>query len=559
MFFISKKLPRQHGLHEPFKHENHPRPVTRRELLGAGFLSGPAIVLAPAWVGALLKAQRAGAAVPPTITAQMTECKLQNVSSAGMGTTGPVPFITIDLAGGANLMGSEAIAGMAGSPTNFISTAGFSKLGVPGSMVPTSTAFIDMSMGLPFHSDSAILRGIKTKASATILAKVNGVVIPAISQNDTSSNTLNAMHLIAKAVSGLPPVNGLPVPYGQFATLVGTNATASGGNSAAPAPVDPTLQPTRIASAADNTALVGSSSGGAASAVTTSVLETQARISTGATASPTTGATTATYAGSVVGGQTLVSTISTAASGDAAAAAAADLALKEQLRCAYVKTGFTAATSQGPDAVNPDKDALIVGAGTSIFTATDYTDNDVKKTAAIMKLVMNGYAGAGTIVLGGFDYHSGNRADGETKNQHAGLIIGAILAYADAVKTPVMINIISDGSLTSTGNIDGSTAGRGKLGWQGDSQQVAASLILVYSPNGRPAATINQIGSLNADGTVNATSSPGANAPNLVTQLVTLNWMALNGIDSQFATVFPTQGLGAATARTALTAFTKIT
>jgi len=558
MFFISKKLPRQHGLHEPFKHENHPRPVTRRELLGAGFLSGPAIVLAPAWVGALLKAQRAGAAVPPTITAQMTECKLQNVSSAGMGTTGPVPFITIDLAGGANLMGSEAIAGMAGSPTNFISTAGFSKLGVPGNMVPTSTAFIDMSMGLPFHSDSAILRGIKTKASATILAKVNGVVIPAISQNDTSSNTLNAMHLIAKAVSGLPPVNGLPVPYGQFATLVGTNATASGGNSAAPAPVDPTLQPTRIASAADNTALVGSSSGGAASAVTTSVLETQARISTGATASPTTGATTATYAGSVVGGQTLVSTISTAASGDAAAAAAADLALKEQLRCAYVKTGFTAATSQGPDAVNPDKDALIVGAGTSIFTATDYTDNDVKKTAAIMKLVMNGYAGAGTIVLGGYDYHSGNRADGETKNQHAGLIIGAILAYADAVKTPVMINIISDGSLTSTGNIDGSTAGRGKLGWQGDSQQVAASLILVYSPNGRPAATINQIGSLNADGTVNATSSPGANAPNLVTQLVTLNWMALNGIDSQFATVFPTQGLGAATARAALTAFAKI-
>src|SRR5207302_1976630 len=118
---------------------------------------------------------------------------------------------------------------------------------------------------------------------------------------------------------------------------------------AAPAPVDPTLQPTRIASAADNTALVGSSSGGAASAITTSVMETQARISTGATASPTTGATTATYAGSVVGGQTLVSTISTAAAGDPAAAAAADLALKEQLRCAYVKTGFTASTSQGPD------------------------------------------------------------------------------------------------------------------------------------------------------------------------------------------------------------------
>jgi hypothetical protein len=547
--YILRKTPRQHGPNEPFRHENHPRPITRRELMGAGFLSGPAFVLAPAWLGALLKAQRGEAAtVPATIAAQMAECKLQAAASGGgMGTKGPVPFITIDLAGGANLMGSEAIAGMAGSPTNFISAAGFSKLGVPGSMVPTSTAFIDMSLGLPFHADSAILRGIKTKASATILGKVNGVVIPAISQNDTNSNPLNAMHLIAKAVSGLPPVGGLPVPYGQYTTLVGTNATASGGNSAAPAPVDPTLQPTRIASSADNTALVGSSAG-AASQNTVSIQESMARLSTGVTAAPT-GPTTTTFDGSVVGQQTLIS----------GADPAADLALKEQIRCAYVKTAFTSATSQGPDSVNPDKDPLIVGGGAPIFTAQEYTDGDLKKTAAIMKLVMNGYAGAGTIVLGGFDYHSGNRADGETKNQKAGVVIGAILAYAEAVKTPVMINIISDGSLTSTGNADTSTAGRGKLGWQGDSQQVAASLILVYSPNGKPAATINQIGSLNADGTVNATSSPGANAPNLVTQLVTLNWMALNGVNANFATVFPTQGLGAVTAQTALTAFAKIT
>ena len=556
---IRKKPARQHGLHEPFRHENHPRPVTRRELLGAGFLSGPAIVLAPAWVGALLEAQRADAVtVPPTITSQMMECKLQMPpNSGGLGTTGPVPFITIDLAGGANLMGSEAIAGMGGVPTNFISTAGFNKLGVPGTMIPTSSAFIDMTLGLPFHSDSAILRGIKSKASATALAKVNGVVIPAISQNDTSTNPLNAMYLIAKAVSGLPAqASGLPVPYGQYTTLVGTNATVSGGNSAAPAQyVNSNLQPTVIASSADDTGLVGSSAG-PASANTVSVLESQARISTGVTAAAAGGPTAATFSGSQVGSLTLVSGTSDPNT-NPAAAAAADVALKEQVRCAYVKTAFTAATSQGPDSVNPDKDLLIVGGASSIFTATDYTDSDAQKTAAVMKLVMNGYAGAGTITLGGYDYHDSTRATGETKNMHAGVMIGAIIAYADAVNTPVMINVISDGSLTSTGMADTSAAGRGKLGWQGDSQQVAASLILVYSPKGRPAAAMNQIGSLNTDGTVNATSSPGANAPNLVTQLVTLNWMALNGIDGNFGTVFPQQGLGAATG--ALTAFTKIT
>src|ERR1700760_4093714 len=50
------------GFTGPFRHENHPRPVTRRELLGAGFLSGGAVILAPAWLGALLKISQAKAA-----------------------------------------------------------------------------------------------------------------------------------------------------------------------------------------------------------------------------------------------------------------------------------------------------------------------------------------------------------------------------------------------------------------------------------------------------------------------------------------------------------------
>jgi hypothetical protein len=61
---IRKKPARPHGLHEPFRHENHPRPVTRRQLLGAGFLSAPAMVLAPAWLGSLLKPRSAAAAAP---------------------------------------------------------------------------------------------------------------------------------------------------------------------------------------------------------------------------------------------------------------------------------------------------------------------------------------------------------------------------------------------------------------------------------------------------------------------------------------------------------------
>ena len=57
-------------------------------------------------------------------------------------------------------------------------------------------------------------------------------------------------------------------------------------------------------------------------------------------------------------------------------------------------------------------------------------------TASVMKLVINGYAGAGTIALGGFDYHDGTRATGETRNFQAGQMIGAVLEYAQRTASP---------------------------------------------------------------------------------------------------------------------------
>jgi hypothetical protein len=238
----------------------------------------------------------------------------------------------------------------------------------------------------------------------------------------------------------------------------------------------------------------------------------------------------------------------------------ADAALREQVRCAYAKTGFTADQFGSPSSLDPTQDTNIVAASGAIFTLAELNaDGDLKKTASVMKLVLNGYAGAGTITLGGFDYHSGNRVDGETKNQHAGVVIGAILDYARRVGRPVMIQVISDGSLSSTGSVDGNAAARGKLGWQGDAQQTAASFILAYSPKGRPTMNNQQIGFMNADGTVNATSSPAANANNLLVQTVILNWMAANGTLADFETLFPTQGLGSAMARVPYTAFTQIT
>ena len=537
MFFIHKKPPRSHALGEPLLHENHAKPRTRRDFIAAGLLSGPAVVMAPAWLGALLKANRANAGTPldPDIAALLASAEC-NVPSAGAG----VPFICFDLAGGANLVGSEVIVGQQGGQSNFLSTAGYGLLGVPGNMVPSSSANVDPSLGLLWHADGAIKRGIMTKISAATAAGVNGAVICAMSQNDTQSNPHNPMYGIAKAGR-----------TGQLLQLIGTESSVSGGNSMAPMElINPALQPTTISQPSDATSLVPIPPGGKQDPLSVATLESQTRISGGTGLYNSGSGGTAAFTGAL-----------SAPSGSNPgvqlyANAQQDATLKNQVRCAYVKAANTANIFGSPSALDPTKDPNIVG---PIFQASDFQNSDVAKTATVMKLVLNGFAGAGTITLGGYDYHDGTRATGETRNFNAGQMIGAVLQYAALVKAPVMIYVFSDGSLNANSMVDNSAAGRGKLGWQGDNSSVASTFFLVYSPKGRPAlrgaTSTQQIGYFTASGNVVSTSSPAANSVDSLVQTVLLNYMGLMGTDGNFGSVFPFQDLGSASALAGLTVF----
>ena len=186
-------------------------------------------------------------------------------------------------------------------------------------------------------------------------------------------------------------------------------------------------------------------------------------------------------------------------------------------------------------------------------------DSDIQKTASVMKLVCNGYAAAGTITLGGYDYHDSTRATGETQNFKAGQMIGAVLEYAQRVGSPLMVYVFSDGSLSSSSMVDNSAAGRDKLAWQGDNQSVSSTFFLVYSPKGRPTpvngAASQQIGWYHRRWRVDTTSSPAANSVMQIPEVMILNYIGLTGQAGQFSSVFPMQGLGAASAQAALTAF----
>ncbi len=519
----------------PLLLNDHRRPITRRELIAQGFKAGTATVVGGSMFS--LFASGAHAALSQDIIDKRNICKIRAEGA------GKIPFICFDLAGGANIAGSNVLIGQKGGQLDFLNTGGYSKQGLPTDMAPNASQaanalLYDTSLGLAFHADSALLRGIKTRAAAMTQGMTNGAVIAARSENDTGNNPHNPMYGINKAGAD-----------GSLLTLVGSVNSDSGGNSMSPsAMINLEVRPTKIDNPNDVSGLVdvGDLTKLMGQQDIVSVMESIYRISDAKLSSVSPGTGTPSR----------------------------DLDIKELVRCGYVKSADIADRFGNPDDISVVKDTKIVGTN-GIFTDAEFAANsEYRKAASVMKLVVNGYAGAGTITMGGFDYHTGDRSTGETRDERAGNCIGACLEYAARLGKPIMIYVFSDGSVFSNGMVDNSMAGRGKGVWTGDDQQTGSAFFLVYNPGNRPVLiggssadpmTITaaqrvhqQIGYMRPSGDVETASSPAANNVNLLVETVILNYMALHGDQADFGTVFKTQGLGNSALQDKLTAFQPI-
>jgi len=539
------------AIDDPQRHGNHRRPMTRREMIGQGFMAGSASVLG----GGVLSLFANPRAALADLAADLQPLRGPAFCNILDG-AGKIPFIAFDLAGGANIAGSNVLVGREQGQLDTLSTAGYSKLGLPGDMIPgvaetapsaTGTSngdHTDVSLGLGFHSDSAFLRGMYASFRSLNTQNVNGAIIPARSENDTGNNPHNPLYAIQRAGAG-----------GSILSLCGTRNSESGGNSMAPAAmINPEFRPTKIDRPSDAVGLVDT---GQLAALldpsdVTAVLESVYRISAAKMDDPqvTTGIS-------------------------------ADAVLKDLIKCGYLKAADVA-DQFGSINLDPEADSVIFSATdpTAIFNDQDWNggganQSEFRKTASVMKLVIDGYAGAGCITMGGYDYHGGMRQEGEVKDFRAGRCMGACLEYAARVGVPLMLYVFSDGSLSSNGVIDNTVNGRGKGEWTSDNQSTAASFFLVYNPGVR--ATLNsgialpgggfttaaqhqQIGSFSADGNVNRAGTPGANNVNLLVEMIALNYMALHGEQNLFANTgyFPSHGLGDPTNLDRFTAFQPI-
>ncbi|MGJ8680598.1 hypothetical protein [Paraglaciecola sp.] len=512
----------------PLLHEDHGRPTTRREFIAQGFCAGMATVMGGSALN-LFTPQSANASLSADLEALKESC---GIATQGAG---KIPFIVFDLAGGANIAGSNVLVGGRGGQLDFLNTAGYSRQGLPGDMVPSIanpdtglSDFINSELGLSFHSDSGILRGILEKVSVTNRVNINGAVIPARSENDTGNNPHNPMYGINKVGAD-----------GSLLTLIGSRNSDSGGNSMSPAAmIDASKRPTKVDRPSDVTGLVdtGDLIGLLNQQDSVAVMESIQRISDMKLNKVNTQITT-------------------------------DDVLKDMVRCGYVKSADIADRFGDPSTLDPVQDADIVGEN-GIFTQEEFdSDGEFRKTAAVMKLVINGLAGAGTVTMGGYDYHTGDRSTGEVRDLRAGRCMGACLEYAARMGLPLMMYVCSDGSVFSNGMIDDSVNGRGKGVWTGDNSSTASSFFLVYNPGGTPQligatpemqAQHQQIGYMRRDGAVETASTPAANNVNLLVETIILNYLALHGEQGQFSNFFPSNGLGNSTLMDSLTAFEPI-
>jgi hypothetical protein len=458
--------------------------VSRRDFLSHGLIAGVGAVMAPSLLSIL-----------NMNSAYALDCG----AGIALPTTSRIPILIFDLSGGSNFAGSNVMVGKTGGQTDYLPS--YATLGLPDSMHPKNAGQTSDELGLQFHADSAILRGIQSTAAVATRAKVDGAVFCASSNDDTSNNPHNPIYWLTKAGA-----------TGDLTAMAGTQGSESGGNSNVPqASLISTMKPVTINTPKDALNLVNIGKLGTLFGTDKSTKVLKAIESMSANK---------------------VAQFNSKSLPDQ---------LKDLINCGYIQSQ-DALNKFIPSAIDPTLDTQVTASFNNL------TDGDQRKTATITKLILDGHVGVGTISLGGYDYHSDNRSEGEAKDFKLGDLIGRVLELAAKKQKDIFIYVFTDGSVSANGKIDNTAGGRGKLGWGGDSSQRASTFFLYYRQAGRALLRTpgkRQIGAFKTNENVDLTASLVSNNVTNLAKAVVGNYLALSGKESTLATVVGDNPFGA--------------
>ncbi len=452
----------------------HPAPRSRREFLAQGLLSSAAYFLAPSLLTAVL-GQRSALAASGQVTNALSP------------QSGMLPFLTIDCAGGAALPASFLV-GDAGGNILSPASAAYSMLGFNPNDVTLQRDF-GVPMAGPSRANpsrgnvSRILEGLMQKASPQALAGLSMGVICTQTGDDQPHNLTNASHLVGQA--------GL---RGRLIQTIGTDPTTHGGWSRGP--FIPTLTPLAVGSAFD---LMSALSYGPGLANLTPE-------------------------------QVIAMAKATESLSQVQAARFNSMALGEQFKT-LTQTALHANVdlARPQTGIDPREDPAtraVYGLPVPSDPNFDPTTREARY-ATIVKNVLDGNCGPGTLAVGGCDYHNATEDLGAQIDLIVGKTLGEIVELAYRKGQPCVIAMITDGGCTPLA---------GTRTWITDGGSKSLAVFGLYQPGGRVRLARTQLGFYSAsssggsemDAAADSTTLVGQSTEN-VARAIFINYMAACG------------------------------
>lgn len=453
----------------------HTKPVTRREFLNYGMIPFAASAFMPNWLQ-LFSPERSLAQV-----------------GAGCPVAGSnmIPFIQLNLSGGAGLMANYVPMDQDRNPL-----ASYSIMGMGNGQVPIVREFGNV----PFAGNrgdgqliSNVLVGIRERASTLAINKTAFIGMCVRSRDDSRENPYSMNGLAHKA--GLV---GSKLPH------LGTEDTST-GISQMPVLYSPP-SPLIVKGFRD----VANSLGYTA-ALATGLNQAQRERLT-----------------------RLVSDLNGEQSRKLASINTGS-GIKTLIDCAGIKN--TELIREGSDAVDPRTNAAVAALWGNLNAATANNSENLVFATMVFN-TLNGLSGSGSLNMGGYDYHGNARENGtiapdisgvglgnETTNsrdRRAGRVIGNILQTAEILQKPLFLLVTSDGAVSS----DDSATDR-QTQFNSDRGSAGMAYIIMYRPTGRVVTTDFQIGHYTASQTADDKTIVG-NSTELATQAAFANYLKMN-------------------------------
>jgi hypothetical protein len=483
-------LARRRGRNPMLHTGGHKQPTTRREFLAQGFLRGTGLVFTPSLFSLLA-----------------SHAYAQDSGCGGGGAEADSPMnamriLAFEAAGGMNIAGSNFMVWGQGGKGDFLPSSALGVLGLPSSQARSD--LVSEEVGIPMHAASPLLEGLKAATSADCRARLNGFPICVTSMDDSNANPFSAAYWAYKAGA-----------LGSLAHVVGNDETAHAARSPAPAEsVLSSLSATQIRSFEDCRNLVSAATlEQVLPGRVDDVLHAMSRMS--------------------------------AARLEMLTDKQLPDQLRELVRCGYAKAGE--AVSGGlTDAVDASRDQALLDALATTATNPnprnfqvnrDLDDSENQETLSLAYLLLKGYAGFATKVMGGRDYHNNPRAETNQKDFEVGFQMGIAFQAAHHTQKSLVTILYTDGGVgcsdpDTPADSDPATPAGGQAMFTSDRGEGGAIIVMAYHPSGRPfVSDRHQINAFNSNGGVDQNFVDGKIVANSVTnavQCALLNVLALH-------------------------------